>query len=75
MADSMDLVQLRTEEMLARNIAQVTYRPVTVSASFCEDCDAPIPEARRRAVQGVTRCVTCQEMDELQSRYRQVSAQ
>jgi len=75
MADSMDLVQLRTDEMLARNIAQVIYRPVTVSASFCEDCDAPIPEARRRAVQGVTRCVTCQEMDELQSRYRQVSAQ
>lgn len=75
MADSMDLVQLRTDEMLARNIAQVIYRPVTVSASFCEDCDAPIPEARRRAVQGVTRCVTCQEMDELQSRYRQVNAQ
>ena len=75
MADSMDLVQLRTEEMLARNIAQVIYRPVTVSASFCEDCDAPIPEARRRAVQGVTRCMTCQEMDELQSRHRQVSAQ
>jgi len=75
MADSMDLVQQRTDEMLARNIAQVIYRPVTVSASFCEDCDAPIPEARRRAVQGVTRCVTCQEMDELQSRYRQVSAQ
>ncbi|WP_312045241.1 TraR/DksA family transcriptional regulator [Erwinia sp.] len=75
MADSMDLVQQRTDEMLARNIAQVIYRPVTVSASFCEDCDAPISEARRRAVQGVTRCVTCQEMDELQSRYRQVSAQ
>ena len=75
MADSMDLVQQRTDEMLARNIAQVIYRPVTVSAFFCEDCDAPIPEARRRAVQGVTRCVTCQEMDELQSRYRQVSAQ
>lgn len=75
MADSMDLVQLRTEEMLARNIAQVVYRPVTVSAFFCEDCDAPIPEARRRAVQGVTRCVTCQEMDELQSTHRQVSAQ
>ena len=64
MADSMDLVQQRTEEMLARNIAQVIYRPVTVSASFCEDCDAPIPEARRRAVQGVTRCVVCQEMTE-----------
>lgn len=74
MADSMDLVQLRTEEMLARSIAQVIYRPVTVSAFFCEDCDAPIPEGRRRAVQGVTRCVACQEMDELQIKHWQGSA-
>ena len=47
MADSMDLVQQRTDEMLARNIAQVIYRPVTVSASFCEDCDAPRENNRR----------------------------
>jgi phage/conjugal plasmid C-4 type zinc finger TraR family protein len=26
----------------------------------CEDCDAPIPEARRRAVPGVRLCVACQ---------------
>lgn len=74
MADSMDLVQLRTEEMLARNIAQVIYRPVTVSASFCEECDAPIPEARRRAVQGVTRCVACQEMTERLAQYHKGGA-
>lgn len=29
--------------------------------SHCEDCEAPIPEARRRAVPGVRLCVTCQE--------------
>ncbi|OFC60703.1 TraR/DksA family transcriptional regulator [Candidatus Erwinia dacicola] len=75
MADSMDLVQQRTEEMLARNIAQVIYRPVTVSASFCEDCDAPIPEARRRAVQGVTRCVVCQEMTERLAQYHKGGAE
>lgn len=69
MADSMDLVQQRTDELLARNIAQVINRPATVSASFCEDCDAPIPEARRRAVQGVTRCATCQELNELKSKH------
>ncbi len=28
----------------------------------CEDCDAPIPDARRRAVPGVRRCVRCQEV-------------
>jgi len=26
----------------------------------CEDCDAPIPERRRKAVPGCTRCVECQ---------------
>jgi len=29
--------------------------------SRCEDCDAEIPEARRRAVPGVRLCVSCQE--------------
>ena len=27
----------------------------------CEDCDAPIPEARRQAVPGVRLCVACQQ--------------
>ena len=26
----------------------------------CEDCDVEIPEARRRAIPGVRRCVACQ---------------
>jgi phage/conjugal plasmid C-4 type zinc finger TraR family protein len=30
----------------------------------CEDCGASIPEARRRAVPGVRRCVRCQEADD-----------
>lgn len=29
--------------------------------SHCEDCEAPIPEARRMAVPGVRLCVSCQE--------------
>lgn len=27
----------------------------------CEECDAPIPPARRKAVPGVRLCVACQE--------------
>ena len=27
----------------------------------CEECDAPIPEARRRVLPGVRMCVACQE--------------
>lgn len=31
------------------------------SLAHCEECDAPIPEARRNAVPGVRLCVACQE--------------
>ncbi|PRD15305.1 TraR/DksA family transcriptional regulator [Pantoea coffeiphila] len=67
MADSMDLVQHREAENLARSIANATQRPAALSAFFCESCDAPIPEARRKALDGVTLCVTCKELDELKS--------
>jgi phage/conjugal plasmid C-4 type zinc finger TraR family protein len=30
--------------------------------SHCEECDAAIPEARRRAVPGVRLCVACQQV-------------
>ncbi|MEM7258522.1 MAG: DksA/TraR family C4-type zinc finger protein [Pseudomonadota bacterium] len=30
------------------------------SLTHCEACDTEIPEARRRAVQGVRLCITCQ---------------
>ena len=30
----------------------------------CEECGEPIPEARREAVPGVRRCVTCQDASE-----------
>jgi len=30
------------------------------SAEFCHECGEPIPEARRKALQGVQYCVTCQ---------------
>ena len=30
------------------------------SLENCEECDAPIPQARRKAVPGVRLCVTCQ---------------
>ena len=32
-----------------------------VSNYECDDCGEPIPEARRQAVPGCTRCVYCQE--------------
>lgn len=34
--------------------------PQGPSRRQCEECDAPIPEARRQALPGVRLCVTCQ---------------
>jgi len=34
------------------------------SLMFCEDCDQPIPESRRQAMPGCTRCVSCQQKAE-----------
>jgi phage/conjugal plasmid C-4 type zinc finger TraR family protein len=31
------------------------------SLKRCEECEAPIPEARRKAVPGVRLCVACQD--------------
>lgn len=30
------------------------------SSEYCEECDAPIPLARRQAIKGVQYCVACQ---------------
>ncbi|MDX1443042.1 MAG: DksA/TraR family C4-type zinc finger protein [Gammaproteobacteria bacterium] len=39
--------------------------PQGESLTHCEECDAEIPEARRKAVPGVRLCVNCQaELDE-----------
>ena len=34
----------------------------------CEECDAPIPEARRKAVPGVRLCVACQTAQDAEQR-------
>lgn len=65
MADAMDRVQERVQEELARHLHNALNRPVQISEFFCLACGEAIPEARRRAVQGVTRCVTCQDISEL----------
>jgi len=69
MADAMDRVQEWVQEVLEHQVAQATARGAQVSEFFCVDCDAAIPEARRRALYGVTRCVACQELAELKSRH------
>ena len=45
------------EDAIARARSQL---PRGESLQHCEECDAPIPEARRQAVPGVRLCVACQ---------------
>ncbi|MBS7662193.1 DksA/TraR family C4-type zinc finger protein [Pseudomonas lalucatii] len=45
------------EDAIARARSQL---PRGESLSHCEECDASIPEARRRAIPGVRLCVACQ---------------
>jgi len=43
--------------------------PQGESLSHCEECDALIPEARRKAIQGVRLCVQCQTtLDEAETK-------
>ena len=67
MADSMDLVQQRVQEELARNLANATHRPAGASEFLCLSCGEEIPEKRRSALPGVSLCVTCKEVSELKS--------
>lgn len=69
MADAMDLAQLREQEDRERHISNVRSSVAAPSRFLCEECDAPIPEARRVAIPCVALCVTCQEITELKSKH------
>lgn len=67
MTDQFDRAQ--ELEQMTRDIALQKHRTFkAVSRLYCEDCDAPIPEKRRQMIQGVIRCVTCQELEEKRQR-------
>jgi phage/conjugal plasmid C-4 type zinc finger TraR family protein len=52
-----DQIDATVKEAIQRARSQL---PTGQSLLHCEECDAPIPEARRRAVPGVRLCVNCQ---------------
>lgn len=55
------------EDAVQRARSQLPRGP---SLSHCEECDAPIPEARRQAIPGVRLCVACQaEQDKEQAKF------
>lgn len=61
MTDLLDEAQAKTEAERQASIARAVSKLDGEAQSHCADCEAPIPEARRRAVPNVRRCVSCQE--------------
>lgn len=56
-----DAVQDQIDATVADAVARArSKRGAGPGLSRCEECDAPIPEARRKAVPGVRLCVDCQ---------------
>ena len=54
-------IESTLEDALQRVRSQL---PSGESLTHCEDCDEPIPQARREAIQGVRLCIACQsELD------------
>ncbi|MDG2536896.1 DksA/TraR family C4-type zinc finger protein [Dyella jiangningensis] len=53
-----DQIDATVEDAVKRVRSRLQKGP---SLTRCEECDAPIPEARRVAVPGVRLCVACQE--------------
>jgi phage/conjugal plasmid C-4 type zinc finger TraR family protein len=53
-----DQIDATVEDAVKRARSRLKQGP---SLTHCEDCDAPIPIARREAVPGVRLCIACQE--------------
>lgn len=55
-----DQIDISTREAIERMRLRNAARGTGESAEFCDECDEPIPQARRVAIAGVRLCVQCQ---------------
>lgn len=60
--------QLHNDLALLQHQQAHAVDPNAVSADWCEDCGIEIPEARRKAVPGVTQCIDCAKEAERKER-------
>ena len=60
-----DQIDATVKDAITRARSQLARGP---GRSHCEECDAPIPEARRKAVPGVRLCIDCQEAADAEAR-------
>jgi len=56
-----DQIDATVKDGIKRARSQLPQGP---GLTRCEECDAAIPEARRKAVPGVRLCIACQEAGE-----------
>jgi phage/conjugal plasmid C-4 type zinc finger TraR family protein len=56
-----DQIDATVKDGIQRARGQLRQGP---GLTHCEECDLPIPEARRKAVPGVRLCVVCQETED-----------
>lgn len=54
------------EDAVAKARSQI---PTGEGLSHCEECAEPIPQARRKAIQGVRLCIRCQESQDKQQHF------
>lgn len=63
-----DAVQDQIDATIKEGIQRVRSKlPQGKSLMRCEECDAKIPAARRKAIVGVRLCVPCQQKSDLDS--------
>ena len=60
-----DQIDATVKDAIKRARQQLPKGP---SLERCEECEAPIPEARRQALPGVRLCVPCQEAHDREQR-------
>ena len=60
-----DQIDATVKDAIKRARSKLPQGP---SLSHCEECEAPIPEARRKAVPGVRLCVACQDVQDKEQR-------
>jgi phage/conjugal plasmid C-4 type zinc finger TraR family protein len=63
-------VQDQIDDTVKDGVARAKSRlPRGESATHCQNCAAPIPDARREALPGVRLCVACQEQHDHEARH------
>lgn len=68
MADQLDRASEITQQRLEAALASRAQLAATALNSECEDCDHPIPVARRNAAPWATTCIECQSIREIKTK-------